>query len=515
MGGATAVPAAPSQRHGPHERLLPGAPRRDRCRRPAAARVQDPARAVDPHTCAPVRGGVVRVRRTARRPQQGDGPRGGALHVAPRAPAPRPLRARRRLGPGGQHPPACGADRHRGPVLRRVGDHRDAGLHAVELLLHRALGVRRSRSQARHGPPHGALLPHEQRGARAERTSARAAHVRAGHSLPGLERPVVGGPHARALRARRHLDLGEGAAERGRATRLHLRHPRDRHREVGRPAARAGALPDRRADRRARHPGAGGEGGPQRPLRRPLPRRSRSPRVRCRDRSRRSHRGDRIAAASAVPARALHERRRADSSLDVRRARLRARARGMPGERRGRLPGHRQDGYREDDDEPAHARQPPLLVPVRRSDARESRRPGVDLSQATHDQPAHPEGGEDAVALAAGAHRPRGSEPAALTFRAALRARHRPHTSSGRDDQRDRPDDRPSAQVPRGAPGAGRRGGPRGSAEGDGRDPARRRGRRFAGRVRGARDPDAQLRGRLRLPSVFGDRGIAAPAQRR
>ena len=93
--------------------------------------------------------------------------------------------------------------------------------------------------------------------------------------------------------------------------------------------------------------------------RRPLPRGSRSPGVRCRDRSRRSHRGDRIAAAPAVPARALHQRRRADPSLDVRRARLRARARGVPGERRGRLPGHRQDRYREDDHEPAHARRHP------------------------------------------------------------------------------------------------------------------------------------------------------------
>ena len=263
-GGAAAVSAAPSQRHGSHERLLPGAPRRDRRRRAAATRVQDPARAVDPHSWAPVRRGVVRVRRTARRSQQGDDPRGGALPVAARAPAPRPLRDRRRLGSGGEHPPACGADRRRGPVLRRVGGHRDPGLDVVELLLHRALGVRRSRPQARHGPPHGALLPHEQRGARGERTAARAAHVRARHSLPGLERPVVGGPHARALRARRHLDLGEGAAERRRAALLQLRHPRDRHREVGRPPARAGALPHRRADRRGRHPGAGGEGEPER-----------------------------------------------------------------------------------------------------------------------------------------------------------------------------------------------------------------------------------------------------------
>ena len=46
---AAAVSAAPSQRHGSHERLLPGAPRCDRRRRAAAARVQDPARAVDPH----------------------------------------------------------------------------------------------------------------------------------------------------------------------------------------------------------------------------------------------------------------------------------------------------------------------------------------------------------------------------------------------------------------------------------------------------------------------------------
>ena len=47
---AAAVSAAPSQRHRSHERLLPGAPRCDRRRRAAATRVQDPARAVDPHS---------------------------------------------------------------------------------------------------------------------------------------------------------------------------------------------------------------------------------------------------------------------------------------------------------------------------------------------------------------------------------------------------------------------------------------------------------------------------------
>ena len=112
---------------------------------------------------APVRRGVVRVRRTSRRSQQGDDPRGAALPVAARAPAVRPLRNRRRLGSRRQHPPAGGADRRRRPVLRRVGGHRDPGVDVVELLLHRALGLRRSRAQARQGPPHGALLPHEQR----------------------------------------------------------------------------------------------------------------------------------------------------------------------------------------------------------------------------------------------------------------------------------------------------------------------------------------------------------------
>ena len=44
------------------------------------------------------------------RSQQGDDPRGAALPDAARPAAPRPLRARRRLGPGRQHRPARGAD---------------------------------------------------------------------------------------------------------------------------------------------------------------------------------------------------------------------------------------------------------------------------------------------------------------------------------------------------------------------------------------------------------------------
>ena len=60
--------------------------------RAAPARLQDPARDPGSHTRASGRRGVVRLRRTARRAQQGDDPRGVALPVAARAAAFRPLR---------------------------------------------------------------------------------------------------------------------------------------------------------------------------------------------------------------------------------------------------------------------------------------------------------------------------------------------------------------------------------------------------------------------------------------
>ena len=62
------------------------------------------------------------------------------------------------------------------------------------------------------------------------------------------------GADARALHARGHLDLGEGAAGGGAASPVRLRHPRDRERAVGRAFAGAGALPRRRPRRRARRP---------------------------------------------------------------------------------------------------------------------------------------------------------------------------------------------------------------------------------------------------------------------
>ena len=88
-------PTAPPRCDRSDERLLPRAPRRHRCRRASAARVQDPARAADPQPGAPLRRGLVHLRRAARRPKQGDDSRGPSLPLAPRAAALRPLRARR------------------------------------------------------------------------------------------------------------------------------------------------------------------------------------------------------------------------------------------------------------------------------------------------------------------------------------------------------------------------------------------------------------------------------------
>ena len=152
-GRAPAVPAPAARRDRPDERLLPGAPRRVALDQLRPRGLQDPARDPGPQPGAAGRRGVVRLRRAARRQEQGDDPRGGALPLAARAAALRALRRRRRVRPRGQHAGAGAPDRRRRAVLRRLGRHRDPGIDAVELLLHRALGLRGSRAQARRSDP--------------------------------------------------------------------------------------------------------------------------------------------------------------------------------------------------------------------------------------------------------------------------------------------------------------------------------------------------------------------------
>ena len=176
---------------------------------------------VDPHAWAPVRRGVVRVRRATRRPQQGDDPRGDALPVAARAPAVRPLRDRRRSQVSSSTPSLLAVLTDVvGPVLRRVGGDRDAGRRRCGTSASPSSGCSPIASTSAGRGHRMALFFLMNNVALALRgPAARAAHLRARDPLRGLERALAGGPHARALRARRHLDLGEGARRARRAPR--------------------------------------------------------------------------------------------------------------------------------------------------------------------------------------------------------------------------------------------------------------------------------------------------------
>ena len=69
---------------------------------------------------------------------------------------------------------------------------------------------------------------------------------------------------------------------------------------------------------------------------------------------------------SVSPARALHEHRRADPAVDVRQARLRARARGVHRRRRRGAAHHRPHGHGQDDHDPEDPRSPSARLPVGR-----------------------------------------------------------------------------------------------------------------------------------------------------
>ena len=152
---APAVPAPAAQRERSHERFLPRPPRGARPRRAAAARLQDPAR--DPRAPpAAARGrGVLRVRRAAT-------PAGARLRSA-RACATSSACSRglrfARFGLVGLSGLVVNTlllgvpHRRRGALLRRLGGDRHAGLDAVELLLHRGVGVLGQRPPAQPRAP--------------------------------------------------------------------------------------------------------------------------------------------------------------------------------------------------------------------------------------------------------------------------------------------------------------------------------------------------------------------------
>ena len=232
------------------------------------------------------------------------------------------------------------------------------------------------------------------------------------------------------------------------------------HRRAGHPGARWAAVERRRRPRPStttRVPAASGS-------------RSRWPR--------RPHRGDGVAAPAALSARALHERRRADPALDLRRARLRARARGLPrgGEDAFLVTARTDTGktttsLRMLDQHPYSFLSDDLTLVTPGGRVLTYPKP-LTISRHTLTAVKTPS------AVAPGTHRPARPEPAALTLGPALRPDPRAHPPACRDDQRARPDAGPSAEVPRGAAGTRRRGGPRGAACRDGRDRARRRGSR-------------------------------------
>ena len=160
------------------------------------------------------------------------------------------------------------------------------------------------------------------------------AHVGPRHPLRRLERHLARRADAGALRARGYLDLGEGAC-------------RQRHRPArtattstassaccptlacpsssASGSVRSPASPDIRV--RLGRVASNGDGPAIRYREGRLG-------LRAVDRARRADRGDGLAAGRSVASRALHERRRADPALDVRRARLRARPRRVPGQGR-------------------------------------------------------------------------------------------------------------------------------------------------------------------------------------
>ena len=224
----------------------------------------------------------------------------------------------------------------------------------MELLLHRGLGVLRiAITSGARGTPDGDVLRHEQRRACPAGTPARAAHVGPRDPLPGLERPLA--RRRSRWSGSRSRTPGSGR-RRGRAESPPGPYSYDIHGIVTVLSdARLPELERFRVGSLAAEPDIRVRLGRVRFERRragdPLPR-GLGWASACR-----SSMGARIEATASplvgsLAARPLHERGGADPALDLRGARLRARARGLLRGRRQRVPGHRPHRHRQDDDEP-------------------------------------------------------------------------------------------------------------------------------------------------------------------
>ena len=377
------------------------------------------------------------------------------------------------------------------------------------------LGLLGSRPQARAGDPDGAVLPHEQRGAGPARSAARPAHVGPRHPLRGLEHHLPDRADAGPLRARRYLDLGEGAPDRVITRSVRLRHPRHRHRHC-----RTRACPSSSASGSARWPRSRTSGSAW----------AASPRTATGPRSAtaragsasdsRSHMGSAPIEATASP---LVGRSPHVLYTNVVEPILR-----WTFAERGYALVHAACLAKGDDAFLVTARTDTgkTTTSLRMLDCEAYSFLSDDLTLVspagrvlTYPKPLTISRHTlKAVKTPLLSRRERAGlldpEPAPLALGAPVRADPRSHAPTGSDDQRGRPAARPAAEVPRGAPGAGRGGGSRGPPGWNGRDRTGRRGRPGAGRARGARDPDEQLRGCLWLPALLGDRRLPPAPQR-
>ena len=224
---------------------------------PAPARLQDPARDPDPDAGPAGRRGPVRVRGAAR--GRDEGVRCARASATFASSGTSRLASFARVSAASASSASLGSwstrccwrcwrmSQH---LLRRGGDARDAGIDALELRPDRAVGLPGPRAPAQPVSHrlamffvvNNAALP-------AAHSAAVRAHERARGPLPDVELALAGSLTVVAVRDRRHLDLGKGAAARGR--RPQLRHPGHRHGRLGGRAAGARALRGRRGVRPA------------------------------------------------------------------------------------------------------------------------------------------------------------------------------------------------------------------------------------------------------------------------
>ncbi len=344
--------------------------------------------------------------------QQGLDPRGRCAT----SPCSRGLRfaaLRRSVGalrPRGQHAAARGSHRRRRALLRRLGGDRHAGVHALELLLHRAwvFADRDHRRSAARRMAH--VLPDEQRRARAARAAARAAHLGLGiHYVVSnvisllaltLVRFALADTWIWAKAARRTSQTPAPYSYdiHGIVTvTSEVRLPELERFRVGEPgrASRtsgcrgwAGVSANgngRRSGTAIRYSeGPGGLGFGARRSRRAS--RSRRPPRRC------FRRSPHVLYTNVVEP--ILRWTFAERGYALVHAACLA-----DGEDAFLITARTDTGKTTTSLKMLDST--PVLVPLRRPDARAPRRPGAHLPEAAHDQPAHAEGGEDAAALAA------------------------------------------------------------------------------------------------------------------